>query len=186
MEDASSNQPAPKLLDIRQIMSILPHRYPLLLIDRVVEISQRKRIVAIKNVTINEQFFQGHFPDYAIMPGVLVVEAIAQAGGVLLLPEIPEHETKLMVFSGIDHARFRRPVVPGDQLRIEVDVLQWKPRAARLEGKVYVDKKLVCEAQIMCQVVPRPGKIVNVSEGGIAAPAPDSAAPPDSESVNPE
>src|ERR1700753_512317 len=166
MEDASSNQPVPKLLDIRQIMSILPHRYPLLLIDRVLEIDPRKRIVAIKNVTVNEPFFQGHFPDYAIMPGVLVVEAIAQAGGVLLLPEIPEHETKLMVFSGIDHARFRGPVVPGDQLRIEVDVLQWKPRAARLEGKVYVDKKLVCEAQIMCQVVPRPGRV--------AAPA-DSA-----------
>jgi 3-hydroxymyristoyl/3-hydroxydecanoyl-(acyl carrier protein) dehydratase len=95
--------------------------------------------VAIKNVTINEPFFQGHFPEYAIMPGVLMVEAIAQAGGVLLLPEVPEHETKLMVFSGIDRARFRRPVVPGDQLRIEVDVLNWKPLAARLEGKVYVE-----------------------------------------------
>src|SRR6201992_4498068 len=158
MEDENSRPEAPRGLDIGQIMSVLPHRYPFLLIDRILESSPKKRIVAIKNVTVNEPFFQGHFPDYAIMPGVLMVEAIAQAGGVLLLPEIPEHETKLMVFSGIDHARFRRPVVPGDQLRIEVDVLQWKPRAARLEGKVYVDQKLGCEAQDMCPEVPRPGK----------------------------
>ena len=161
MEDENPRQQPARELDIRQIMSILPHRYPFLLIDRVVEFSSRKRIVAIKNVTINEAFFQGHFPEYAIMPGVLMVEAIAQAGGVLLLPEVPEHHTKLMVFSGIDRARFRRPVVPGDQLRLEVDVLNWKPRAARLEGKVYVEKKLVCEATIMCQVVPRPGKVAS-------------------------
>ena len=89
-----------------------------------------------------------------------MVEAIAQAGGVLLLPEVPDHENKLLVFSGIDRARFRRPVVPGDQLRIEVDVLNWRPLAARLEGKVYVERKLVCEATIMCAVVPRPSKIV--------------------------
>src|ERR1700755_1044591 len=154
---ASAPEPA-RVLDIRGIMAILPHRYPFLLIDRIVESTPRKRIVAIKNVTINEHFFQGHFPEYAIMPGVLMVEAIAQAGGVLLLPEVPDHENKLLVFSGIDRARFRRPVVPGDQLRIEVDVLNWRPLAARLEGKVYVEKKLVCEATIMCQVVPRPGR----------------------------
>ena len=94
-------------LDIRQIMAILPHRYPFLLIDRILESSRKKRIVAIKNVTINEPFFQGHFPDYAIMPGVLMVEAIAQTGGVLLLPEVPDHEHKLLVFSGIDRARFQ-------------------------------------------------------------------------------
>jgi 3-hydroxyacyl-[acyl-carrier-protein] dehydratase len=143
MEDENPRQEPARGLDIRQIMAILPHRYPFLLIDRVLELSPKRRIVAIKNVTINEAFFQGHFPEYAIMPGVLMVEAIAQAGGVLLLPEVPEHHTKLMVFSGIDRARFRRPVVPGDQLRLEVDVLNWKPRAARLEGKVYVEKKLV-------------------------------------------
>jgi 3-hydroxyacyl-[acyl-carrier-protein] dehydratase len=171
-QEAAPKAPEPqRVLDIRQIMAILPHRYPFLLIDRIIESSPRKRIVAIKNVTINEPFFQGHFPEYAIMPGVLVVEAIAQAGGVLLLPEVPEHETKLMVFSGIDRARFRRPVVPGDQIRIEVDVLNWKPRAARLEGKVYVEKKLVCEATIMCQVVPRPGKSTAASEPA-ASPAP--------------
>jgi 3-hydroxyacyl-[acyl-carrier-protein] dehydratase len=164
MEEETPTQPGEgaqepaRIMDIRQIMAILPHRYPFLLIDRILESTPRKRIVALKNVTMNELFFQGHFPEYAIMPGVLVVEAIAQAGGVLLLPEVPQHETKLMVFSGIDRARFRRPVVPGDQMRIEVDVLNWKPRAARLEGKVYVEKKLVCEATIMCQVVPRPGK----------------------------
>jgi 3-hydroxyacyl-[acyl-carrier-protein] dehydratase len=94
------------------------------------------------------------------MPGVLMVEAIAQAGGVLLLPEVPKHETKLLVFSGIERARFRRPVTPGDQLRIEVDVLNWRPLAARLEGKVYVEGKLACEAIVMCAVVPRPSKIV--------------------------
>ena len=160
MEDENPTQPPAQGLDIRQIMSILPHRYPFLLIDRVVELSSRKRIVAIKNVTMNEPFFQGHFPEYAIMPGVLIVEAIAQAGGVLLLPEVPEHETKLLVFSGIERARFRRPVVPGDQLRIEVDVLNWRPLAAKLLGKAYVEGKLACEATIMCAVVPRPGKVV--------------------------
>src|SRR6201996_7701012 len=171
MENENPRTEAPRELDIRQIMSILPHRYPFLLIDRILESSRKKRIVAIKNVTINEPFFQGHFPEYAIMPGVLMVEAIAQAGGVLLLPEGPEHETKLMVVSGVGRARFRRPVVPGDQLRIEVDVLNWKPRAARLEGKVFVEKKLVCEATIMCQVVPRPGK-------GPAAGEPSGGATP--------
>ena len=160
----NAQMPNAQMMDIRQIMSILPHRYPFLLIDRVLEVSRKKRIVALKNVTMNEQFFQGHFPDYAIMPGVLMVEAIAQAGGVLLLPEVPEYETKLMVFSGIDRARFRRPVTPGDQLRIEVDVLNWKPRAARLEGKVFVAGKLVCEAVILCQVVPRPVKVIAASE----------------------
>ena len=155
MEDENPRQQPARELDIRQIMSILPHRYPFLLIDRVVELSSRKRIVAIKNVTMNEPFFQGHFPDYAIMPGVLMVEAIAQAGGVLLLPEVPEHETKLLVFSGIERARFRRPVVPGDQLRIEVVVKAWRITAARLEGKAYVDGKVAAEATVTCRLVPR-------------------------------
>jgi 3-hydroxyacyl-[acyl-carrier-protein] dehydratase len=143
------------VLDINQIMAILPHRYPFLLIDRVIEIERKQRIVAIKCVTMNEQFFQGHFPGYPIMPGVLMVEAIAQAGGALLLTEIPDREGKLMVFTGIERAKFRRPVVPGDQVRIEVDVLQWRPRAVKLEGKALVEGKLVCEATITCQLVPR-------------------------------
>jgi 3-hydroxyacyl-[acyl-carrier-protein] dehydratase len=176
MEDENPRQEAAQVMDIRQIMSILPHRYPFLLIDRVLESSRKKRIVAIKNVTINEPFFQGHFPDYAIMPGVLMVEAIAQAGGVLLLPEVPDHENKLLVFSGINEARFRRPVTPGDQLRIEVDVLNWRPLAARLEGKVYVEGKLVCAAKIMCAVVPRPSRIgSDRPEGPVAPPAEDPA-----------
>jgi 3-hydroxyacyl-[acyl-carrier-protein] dehydratase len=176
MEEENPIPEAARVLDIRQIMAILPHRYPFLLIDRILESSRKKRIVAIKNVTINEPFFQGHFPEYAIMPGVLMVEAIAQAGGVLLLPEVPDHENKLLVFSGIDRARFRRPVTPGDQLRIEVDVLNWRPLAARLEGKVYVEGKLVCEATIMCAVVPRPSRIgSDRPEGPVAPRAEDPA-----------
>jgi len=183
MEDENPIQETPRGLDIRQIMAILPHRYPFLLIDRVLEVSPKKRIVAIKNVTINEPFFQGHFPEYAIMPGVLMVEAIAQAGGVLLLPEVPDHEHKLLVFSGIDRARFRKAVTPGDQLRIEVDVLNWRPLAARLEGKVYVEGKLACEATIMCAVVPRPSRIGSDTP---VAPAAAAAEDPALETVSHE
>jgi 3-hydroxyacyl-[acyl-carrier-protein] dehydratase len=143
------------VLDITEIMEILPHRYPFLLIDRVVELVRMQRIVAIKNVTINEPFFQGHFPTYPIMPGVLIVEAMAQAGGALLLTEVPNREDKLMVFTGIEEARFRAPVVPGDQVRIKVEVLKWSRRGATMRGNAYVDSKLVCEAEIKCQVVPR-------------------------------
>ena len=146
------------LMDIVEIMSILPHRYPFLLIDRVVELEPKKRVVAIKNVTINEPHFQGHFPDYPIMPGVLMVEAIAQAGGALLLTEIPDRESKLMVFTSIESARFRRPVVPGDQLRIEVTVLNWRSRAVKMQGSITVDGKVVCDATVMCNVVPRAPK----------------------------
>jgi 3-hydroxyacyl-[acyl-carrier-protein] dehydratase len=177
MEDENPKPEAPRGLDIGQIMSVLPHRYPFLLIDRILESTPKKRIVAIKNVTINEPFFQGHFPDYAIMPGVLMVEAIAQAGGVLLLPEVPDHENKLLVFSGIDRARFRRPVVPGDQLRIEVDVLNWRPLAARIEGRVYVERKLVCEATVLCAVVPRPSRAANEAPVSHANLAPAGAGP---------
>ncbi len=113
----------------------------------------RHRIVALKNVTINEPHFTGHFPDYPIMPGVLMVEAIAQAGGALLLTEIPDRESKLMVFTGIENARFRRPVIPGDQLRIEVTVLNWRTRAVKMRGIITVDGKVVCEATVMCQIV---------------------------------
>jgi 3-hydroxyacyl-[acyl-carrier-protein] dehydratase len=145
----------PQTRDILEIMALLPHRYPFLLIDRVVEMERRQRIVAIKNVTINEPHFQGHFPDYPIMPGVLMVEAIAQTGGALLLTEIPDRDQKLMVFTGIENARFRRPVVPGDQLRIEVTVQQWRSRAVKMLGVITVDGKVVCDSVVMCQVVPR-------------------------------
>ena len=142
-------------LDVAEIQRILPHRYPFLLIDRVIEMTRRERIVALKNVTVNEPFFQGHFPGFPIMPGVLMVEAIAQAGGALLLTEIADRESNLMVFSGIERARFRRPVVPGDQLRIEVSVLAWRRTAVRMEGKIHVGEKLVCEAIVSCRLVPR-------------------------------
>jgi 3-hydroxyacyl-[acyl-carrier-protein] dehydratase len=146
-------------LDIQDILRILPHRYPFLLIDRVVDLTRRQRVVAIKNVTFNEPFFQGHFPGVPIMPGVLIIEAIAQAGGALLLTEIPDRENKLMVFTGIERARFRRPVVPGDQLRIEVEVKAWREgggrNAVRMEGIAYVDSKKVAEAIVSCQLVPK-------------------------------
>ncbi len=142
-------------MDIVDILKILPHRYPFLLIDRVVELVRMKSIVALKNVTITEPFFQGHFPDKPIMPGVLIVEAIAQAGGLLLLTEVPNRDEMLMVFTGIEKARFRRPVVPGDQLRIEVVVKAWRITAARLEGKAYVDGKVAAEATVTCRLVPR-------------------------------
>ncbi len=156
-QDTPGTPAAARIIDIGQIMRLLPHRYPFLLIDRVVEVEPRQRIVALKNVTVNEPHFQGHFPDYPLMPGVLIVEAIAQAGGVLLLDEIPDREGKLMVFTGIDGVKFRRPVTPGDQLRIEVKVLQWRSRAVKMQGTVTVDGKIACEATVMCQLVPRPG-----------------------------
>lgn len=144
-------------LDIHDILRILPHRYPFLLIDRVIDLTRKQRIVAIKNVTINEPFFAGHFPGVPIMPGVLIVEAIAQAGGALLLTEVPDRERKLMVFTGIERARFRRPVLPGDQLRIEVEVKAWREggerNAVRMEGIAYVEGKRVAEAIVTCQLV---------------------------------
>jgi 3-hydroxyacyl-[acyl-carrier-protein] dehydratase len=155
MENSDCILEGRQVLEITEIMSILPHRYPFLLIDRVIEIERKKRIVAIKNVTINEPFFQGHFPGHPIMPGALVVEAIAQAGGTLLMPEVPDPRNSLMVFTGIEKARFRNPVVPGDQLRIEVSVLNFRPRYAKLEGRATVDGKLACEATVMCALVPR-------------------------------
>ncbi len=169
--------PAPSTLDIAAIMAILPHRYPFLLIDRVLEITPMKRIVALKNVTINEPFFTGHFPDFPIMPGVLVVEAIAQAGGALLLTEVPERDKKVMLFTGIERAKFRRPIVPGDQLRIEVEVLNWRVRAVKMEGKAYVDGKLACEAVIMCAVIDRVPPATSPVGVPAASPQPAAGAP---------
>jgi 3-hydroxyacyl-[acyl-carrier-protein] dehydratase len=144
-------------LDINQIQAILPHRYPFLLLDRVLEIERKKKIVAIKNVTVNEPFFAGHFPEFPIMPGVLIVEAMAQAGATMLLTEVEDRKDKLIVFTGIEKARFRRPVVPGDQLRIEVVMLSWKQSASRvavrMEGKAFVNGKLVCDGMVSAQLV---------------------------------
>ena len=151
----ATEAPAKTTLDIHDILRILPHRFPFLMIDRVNDITRKQRIVAIKNVTINEPFFAGHFPNLPIMPGVLIVEAIAQAGGALLLTEVEDRADKLMVFTGIERARFRRPVVPGDQLRIEVEVKAWRVSAVRMEGKVFVGDKRVAEATVTCQLVDR-------------------------------
>jgi len=144
-------------LDIHEILKILPHRYPFLLIDRVLELKRKESIVAIKNVTINEPFFNGHFPGLPIMPGVLIVEAIAQAGGALLLTEVEDRADKVMVFTGIERAKFRRPVSPGDQLRIEVQVQGWRavPRmiAVKMHGNAYVAGKRVAEATVSCQLI---------------------------------
>jgi 3-hydroxyacyl-[acyl-carrier-protein] dehydratase len=152
-----SPAPVKTTLDIVDIFHILPHRFPFLLIDRVIEIQRKQRIVAIKNVTINEPFFAGHFPSLPIMPGVLIVEAIAQAGGALLLTEVEDRRDKLIMFTGIERAKFRRPVVPGDQLRIEVELKSWRARprmiAVRMEGIVYVGGKRVAEAIVTCQLV---------------------------------
>jgi 3-hydroxyacyl-[acyl-carrier-protein] dehydratase len=144
-------------LDIHDILKILPHRYPFLLIDRVLELKRKERIVAIKNVTINEPFFAGHFPGLPIMPGVLIVEAIAQAGGALLLTEVENRANKVMVFTGIERAKFRRPVSPGDQLRLEVEVKGWRAVpgmvAAKMHGEAFVGGKRVAEATVSCQLI---------------------------------
>jgi len=161
---ALTSQGEVQSLDIQGILGILPHRYPFLLVDRITEIIRTKRIVAIKNVTANEPYFVGHFPDHPIMPGVLVVEAMAQAGGVLLLTEFPDRDERLLLFTGIEKAKFRRPVAPGDQLRIEVDVLVWRGTAGRMQGKAYVGDKLACEAIITCRLLRRPRKTEAAAE----------------------
>ena len=141
--------------DSRWIQQILPHRYPILLVDRVLEIEPGKRIVALKNVTINEEYFLGHFPGHPVMPGVLLLEALAQAGGILLLHDMPDRHQKLLYFTGVERARFRRPVVPGDQLRLEVDVLNLRSNFCRLQARATVDGKVAAEAVLSSATVSR-------------------------------
>lgn len=139
--------------NIQEIMKLLPHRYPFLLIDRVLEMVAGKNVVAMKNVTINEPFFQGHFPQTAIMPGVLIVEAMAQAGGILAFESIPkEKQGALIYFMGMDKVRFRRPVVPGDQLIFEVEILKLRSKVIKMKGDASVDDARVAEAELMASV----------------------------------
>jgi beta-hydroxyacyl-ACP dehydratase FabZ len=145
------------LLDTRAIQEILPHRYPFLLVDRIIELVPRERIVGIKQVTIGEQFFQGHFPGAPVMPGVLIVEALAQVGAILALREIERREEKLVLFSGIERARFRQPVVPGDTLTLEVTALRIGTRVQRMRGEAKVEGRVVAEAEIMSVVAERSG-----------------------------
>lgn len=140
-------------MDIMQIMNHLPHRYPFLLVDRVLEIEGTRRIVGLKNVSINEAFFQGHFPGHPVMPGVLIVEAMAQTGGLLLLEQVKDREGKLFYFMSLDNVKFRRPVVPGDQLRMEVEMLQFRGKIARMKGVAYVEGQVATEAEMMACVV---------------------------------
>jgi 3-hydroxyacyl-[acyl-carrier-protein] dehydratase len=141
------------MIPTEQIMRFLPHRFPFLLVDRVISVVPKKTIVALKNVTCNEQFFQGHFPEWKIMPGVLIVEAMAQAGAVLLFSSIPDPETKFVVLSKVDKAKFKRMVVPGDQLRLEVEWTREKGRICQMKGKAFVEDDLAAEAEIYATIL---------------------------------
>jgi 3-hydroxyacyl-[acyl-carrier-protein] dehydratase len=143
----------PTGLDAREIVKVLPHRYPFLLVDRILELEPRKRVVGIKNVTFNEPQFTGHFPDRPIMPGVLIIEALAQVGAVLML-EMPENKGKLGILAGIDACRFRRMVVPGDQLRMEIELLKLKGAFSKVKATATVEGQLAAEAELMFTVTP--------------------------------
>ncbi len=141
-------------MDIQAIREILPHRYPMLLVDRIEELEE-ERIVGIKNVTINEPFFNGHFPDFPVMPGVLIVEAMAQVAGVLVLSQIPDRANKLVLLAAVEQAKFRKPVRPGDQLRIEMKVGKRKATVAKMYGTATVDGVVVAEAEMLCKLADR-------------------------------
>jgi 3-hydroxyacyl-[acyl-carrier-protein] dehydratase len=162
------------ILDSNDIQKILPHRYPFLMVDAILEIEPRKRIVGVKNISINESVFRGHFPGKAIFPGVLMIEAMAQAGGLLLLREFPDHQDKLLYFVAVDDARFRRPVVPGEQLRLEVSVLSIRGYFCKLRGLASVNGELAAEATLMCKMVDRePAEPAVARQSEVAAePAP--------------
>ncbi|HET9961209.1 MAG TPA: 3-hydroxyacyl-ACP dehydratase FabZ [Nitrospiraceae bacterium] len=140
------------VMDNLQIQAVLPHRYPFLLVDRIRELEPDRRIVGIKNVTINEPFFQGHFPGRPVMPGVLILEALAQVGGVLAFKSLGKVGRPVVYLTGIDAAKFRKPVLPGDVLRLEVDVLKKRPPFWKMQGKAFVESELVCEAEVTAMV----------------------------------
>jgi beta-hydroxyacyl-ACP dehydratase FabZ len=150
----SSRGIASRVLDIDAIREILPHRYPFLLVDRIEEL-EAERVVGIKNVTVNEPFFAGHFPDYPVMPGVLIIEAMAQVAGVLVLSGIPDRKSKLVLLAGVDGAKFRKPVRPGDQLRIEMKILRSRASMAKVSGTATVNGTVVAEAEMLCVLADR-------------------------------
>ena len=141
------------MLKVEEILRLLPHRYPFLLVDRVIALEPGKSIVAIKNVTANESFFQGHFPEVKIMPGVLIVEAVAQAGGILLYNSIPDAAKKLVVLSKLHNIKFRKIVVPGDQMRLEAEIVKARARFAVIRGRAIVDKEIVVEGEISAAII---------------------------------
>jgi 3-hydroxyacyl-[acyl-carrier-protein] dehydratase len=141
------------------IMNFLPHRYPFLLVDRIIELEGDQRIVGLKNVTINEPFFQGHFPGAPVMPGVLIIECMAQVAGVMIYRNMPDKEKKLIYFTGIENAKFRRPVLPGDQLRVEMQLLNRRHNFGKMNGQATVEGKLVAEATVMFAITDRPGQV---------------------------
>ena len=149
---AIQSPPEARVIEIDEIMKVLPHRYPFLLVDRVLEIEPQKRIVGIKNVTVNEPFFQGHFPGHPIMPGVLIVEAMAQVGGMLLMGTVDDPESKVVYFMSLDNVKFRKPVKPGDQLRFELEMQQIRGKVCRMAGVAKVDGAVVCEAEMAAMV----------------------------------
>ena len=132
-----------------EILEVLPHRYPMLLVDKIVEIEPKEKIVAVKNVTFNENFFQGHYPEKPIMPGVLIIEAMAQASGCLLLKSIEKEEKEMYYFAGIDKAKFRKTVIPGDQIELKCEVLKFKKRVAKVKGEAFVGDDLVAESRLL-------------------------------------
>jgi beta-hydroxyacyl-ACP dehydratase FabZ len=143
------------MINVEKILKLLPHRFPFLLVDRVTALEPGKKIAAIKNVTCNEQFFQGHFPEWKIMPGVLIVEAIAQAGGILLFNSIPDPERKFVVLSKVDKVRFKKMVTPGDQLRMEVDLVRVKGRICHMRGRAFVGEELATEGEMYATMLDR-------------------------------
>ncbi len=151
----TANRRAPTVVEIQDIMKVLPHRYPFLLVDRILELEPGKRIVGIKNVTINEPFFQGHFPGHPVMPGVLIIEAMAQTGGMMLMDAVDDPDSKVVYFMSMDGVKFRKPVIPGDQLRFELEMLKFRGKTCRMRGVAYVDGQPAAEAEMMAAIVDR-------------------------------